>query len=112
MQITRLSDDFAVSPQLQPGDVAAARAEGFRSIMCNRPDGEEPDQPAWAEIAQAASGAGLDARQVAIGQGITVEDRQNAFAAAYSELPKPILAFCRTGNRSTLLFETLQADDN
>jgi len=87
--------------QLYPGDIAAAAAAGVTVIVNNRPDGEEPGQPAGAEIERAALAAGLRYRHIPVAGAIT-PDQVAAMAAAMDE--GKLLAFCRTGTRSTLLW--------
>jgi len=87
--------------QLHPGDIAAAAAAGVIVIVNNRPDGEEPGQPAGAEIERAALAAGLRYRHIPVAGAIT--PGQVAAMAAATEEGK-LLAFCRTGTRSTLLW--------
>ena len=65
MIIKAFNAGLSVSPQILPEDIAAIAAAGFRSVMCNRPDGEAADQPAFAEIEAAARAAGLEAAYLA-----------------------------------------------
>lgn len=104
MIVRPLATDLSVSPQITTADVATLYELGFRSIVCHRPDGEASDQPTFVEIAQAADRAGIQAiyQPIIPGQGLTEE--AVAFAALCAELPKPILAYCRTGTRSQTLW--------
>jgi sulfide:quinone oxidoreductase len=104
MQTKQLTQNLLVSPQLAIADVAAAAAHGVRSIINNRPNGEAPDQPSSAEIEAAAAAAGLDYRHIPVVPGHIRDQDVAAFGAAISELDSPILAFCRTGNRSASLW--------
>ncbi|HXV01766.1 MAG TPA: TIGR01244 family sulfur transferase [Caulobacteraceae bacterium] len=88
---------FAVSPQISPADVAAARAEGFELIVNNRPDGETPDQPPGAEIAAAAAWEGLAYVEIPV-RGRPGPREGEAMHAACAG--GKTLAFCRTGTRS------------
>jgi sulfide:quinone oxidoreductase len=105
---------FAVAPQIVAGDVPRLAAEGFRSIVCNRPDGEGADQPGFAEIAAACRDAGLEAVYLpvvsspVVGGKVSDEDA-GAFAAVLDRLPKPTLAYCRTGTRSVTLWSLSEA---
>ena len=83
----------------------AIKAAGFKSIICNRPDNEQPGQPSAAEIRRAAEAAGLSFRHVPIisGQPATGDDVA-AMAQALDELEGPVFAYCRSGTRSTNLF--------
>lgn len=99
--IRRLDEKTLIGGQIQPGDIARLREEGVTMIVNNRPDGEEPGQPAAADIEAAAEAAGIAYRFVPITRGIgpsDVEAMREAIEAADGKL----LAFCRSGNRSAL----------
>ncbi len=104
MNPKKLSNEVSVSAQIAPSDVGAIAAQGFKSIVCNRPDGEGADQPSFAEIEAAARAAGLVARYIPVTAGKVADDDAVQFGAAMAELPKPMLAYCRTGTRSTTLW--------
>lgn len=104
MHLKPLSASLSVSPQIAPSDVAAIAAAGFKSIICNRPDGEGADQPLYAEVEMAASAAGLRARYLPVVTGKVSDADAAGFKTAIEELPKPILAYCRSGTRSATLW--------
>lgn len=104
MDIKPLTEEVAVSPQITADDMPALAQAGFRSIICNRPDGEAADQPAFAEIERAARAAGLDAAYVPVQPGTMSDETLAAFDAALARLPRPVLAYCRSGARSTALW--------
>lgn len=101
---SKLTDDIWVTGQIGAHDVAGLAAQGFKSIVCNRPDGEGADQPPFIDVERAAASAGLMARFVPVEAGKVTASDVSAFAAACEELPKPILAYCRSGARSTALW--------
>lgn len=103
MTIRTLTPTLRVSPQIEPADVAALAASGFRSIVCNRPDGEESDQPPAAAIAAAAETQGLRFVHIPVVSGKIDEGAAAAMARALAELPAPVLAYCRSGARSEQL---------
>jgi sulfide:quinone oxidoreductase len=105
----RLSAKVFVSAQIAPGELEALAGAGFRSIVCNRPDGEEAGQPSWIEVSQAAERAGLPARHIPVVPGQIGDDHVAQFRGALDELPAPVLAYCRTGGRSTTLWALSQA---
>lgn len=109
MDVKRLADDLSVTAQICPTDVAAARESGYRSLVCNRPDGEAPDQPTFREIAEAAAAAGLEAHYIPVRSGRVTDQDAAAFAEGLAALPKPALAYCRTGTRSATLWALSQA---
>ncbi len=109
MDIRKITDSFAVSPQLTPADVAEAAAAGFRAIICNRPDGEGADQPSFDEIRAEAEKHGLEAVHVPVQSGMVRDEDVTAFAAALERLPRPVLGYCRSGTRSATLWALSEA---
>lgn len=105
MEITRITPDFAISPQLTPNDVADAKAAGFRAIINNRPDGEEPQQPTSREIADAARICGLAYHHIPVVPGEITAEAIAAVATALDDADGPVIGFCRTGRRAASLFE-------
>lgn len=103
MTIKTLTPALGVSPQIAPANVAALAASGFRAIICNRPDGEEPDQPPAAAVAAAAEANGLRFVHIPVVSGAIEESDAAAMARALAELPGPVLAYCRSGARSEQL---------
>jgi uncharacterized protein (TIGR01244 family) len=103
-----VAPDFAVTGQMTPADVATAAAEGFRTIVNNRPDGEEPGQPAAAEIMAAAQASGLDYRAVPF-SGPPPPAAVAETASALETAPAPVLAYCRSGRRSIMAWAMAQA---
>src|SRR5262245_6994736 len=104
MNVKKLSIELSVSPQIMPEDVAALKEAGFRSIICNRPDGEAADQPSAKELEAAASARGLEFVHLPVVSGKMSDDDAVKFGALLKSLPKPILAYCRTGTRSASLW--------
>jgi sulfide:quinone oxidoreductase len=104
MDIKKISDQLSVSGQVLPGDIIALKKGGFRSIICNRPDGEGADQPTYNEIEAAAKKAGIQARHIPVTAGKVRDQEVSAFGVALRELPGPVFAYCRTGTRSATLW--------
>ncbi len=105
MSWMKLSDDYFVSKQIDIPDMAAIAKAGFKTIINNRPAGEESGQPDSANLEREARRNGMIyANNPVIPGSITTEN-----AARHQEhirtLPKPILAFCRSGNRSKILYD-------
>ena len=105
----RLDENILVSQQLVATDVAAAAALGVTTIVNNRPDGEEPSGPQGDEIADAAAAAGLNYVAIPIGHSGFSEPQVDAMIAAMEQAEGPILAYCRSGTRSTLLWALASA---
>ncbi|WP_136442704.1 bifunctional protein tyrosine phosphatase family protein/NAD(P)/FAD-dependent oxidoreductase [Pacificoceanicola onchidii] len=109
MEFKKINDDITVSPQITSADLSKIAAAGYRSVICNRPDGEGADQPSFDEIATAAKNAGLEARYLPIVSGKVLDQDAEDFEAALRELPGPVFAYCRTGTRSATLWSLSQA---
>jgi uncharacterized protein (TIGR01244 family) len=110
LPIRPVAPDVFVAPQLTPEAMAEAARAGFRSVVNNRPDFEHgPDQPTNASIEAAAVAAGLEYRHLPVAGGYQSAEQIRAFAALLEELPRPLLAFCRSGARSTNLYLQAQA---
>jgi sulfide:quinone oxidoreductase len=109
MELKKITDKVTVSPQIAPSDLRAIKAAGFRSIICNRPDGEGVDQPSFEEIEEAARALGITACYLPITSGIVTDDDVTAFGEALEELQRPLLAYCRTGTRSATLWSFHEA---
>ncbi len=105
MNHRKLADTISVSEQIGTRDMPAIRDAGFRSIICNRPDGEGWGQPAFAEIEAAAGAAGLQAAYLPVVPGQMTASQVERFSALMRDLPGPVLAYCRSGARAAGLWE-------
>lgn len=102
--IKHVTPEFAVTGQISVDDVKAIAAEGFRSVICNRPDKESSDQPDFAAISAAAKAAGLETAYVPVVSGRMTPADVDAFRVALGKLPSPTLAYCRSGTRSLNIY--------
>ena len=106
LPLRQIADTVCVAPQLTPEAMAEVARLGFKSVVNNRPDFEHgPDQPTSAAIEAAAVAAGLAYRHLPVDGGWQSPEQIAAFARLLAELPQPLLAFCRSGARSTRLFQ-------
>lgn len=105
----QLSDVVWASRQIDTTDVAEAKARGFVLIVNNRPEGESPDQTGGAAIAAAAADHGLAYIEVPVSPGGFSPQQVEKMAAALDSAEGPVLAYCRSGTRSTLLWSLVQA---
>jgi uncharacterized protein (TIGR01244 family) len=103
-----VTDEFSTAPQISVADVAEAARQGFKTIINNRPDGEDPSQPASAEIEAAARAAGLAYAYVPVRGGPGPAEVE-AVKAAFDSSEGPVLAFCRSGTRSIVTWSIGQA---
>ncbi|AQG98854.1 TIGR01244 family protein [Burkholderia sp. KK1] len=104
MPIRKLTDTLSLSPQIFASDLTALRDAGIRSIVCNRPDGEGSDQPTVSEISTAAAPLGIEVHYLPVDSGKVTDDRATQFGALVASLDAPVLAYCRTGMRSAMLW--------
>jgi uncharacterized protein (TIGR01244 family) len=105
----RVTDDFTTAPQISLADVAEAARLGFKTVISNRPDGEEPGQPTAAEVEAAARAAGLAFFHVPVRGGPTPEQVDQT-KAILAQADGPVLAFCRSGTRSIVTWSLSQAE--
>jgi sulfide:quinone oxidoreductase len=105
MNSRSLTPDFSVSSQVRPEDLLSLADKGFRSVICNRPDGEDNGQPSAAEIHAASKQAGLGFAHVPVTSRDVSPADARKMAEALASLPGPVFAYCRTGARSEALFE-------
>ena len=106
MDIRRITSDFSVTGQILPREMPAICALGFRTVICNRPDGEAADQPLFSEIAEVAKDCGIKSVYIPVSGQLGLQPGDvAALKQAWADLPKPVLAFCRSGARSTAVFD-------
>ncbi len=107
----QLDDKFLVSGQITPDQVPELARSGITLIVNNRPDGEDPGQPLAAEIEAAARDAGIDYRFVPIRRGpgpADIDEMQDAMRQCGDG---KLLAFCRSGTRSTFAWALARRDE-
>ena len=104
MDIKKIDKEISVSPQIAPSDLQALAEAGFKAVICNRPDGEGNDQPLFHEIEEAAQAAGLSAHYLPVETGKVGDEDAEHFGELLDSLPKPVLAYCRSGTRSVTLW--------
>jgi uncharacterized protein (TIGR01244 family) len=104
LRYVQLTYTVAASPQVQPADMAAIAAAGYRVVVNNRPDGEALDQPTSEQLRVAADAAGLTYHYYPLNAFNYPGPDVAAMAAIFDDLEKPIFAFCRSGTRSTNLW--------
>jgi len=105
MQVTKHTEDFATAPQLDPEHMAAIAAHGFKTIINNRPDMEGgPAQPTSAQMQAAAEAAGMRYHYLPVVSGAITAEQVAQMAELVEAAEGPVLAFCRSGARSTQLW--------
>ncbi len=107
----KINDTLYVSPQIGLDEVAAAKAQGVALIINNRPEGETDDQVPGEAIEAAARAAGMDYVAIPVTHAGFSEWQVKAMADALGSAKGPVLAYCRSGTRSTLLWSLAAASE-
>ena len=104
MSIQKLADNLYIAPQLTEADVQEAAKLGIQTVICNRPDGEEENQVTFKQVESWLEAAGIrDHHQPVVAPAINAADVA-AFQNLLKSVPQPVLAYCRTGTRCSLLW--------
>ena len=105
LPIRVVNDTIAVAPQLTASDMHDVARAGYKSVIINRPDNEGgPEQPRSSDVMQAARDLGLQVEYQPVVSGALTHDDAVRFAQLLDQLPKPILAYCRSGGRCLNLY--------
>ena len=104
MEVNQLTDDLCVRGQITPQDIKAIKDAGFKTIICNRPDGEKPDQAPVAEVRAAAEAAGLEFHDNPIAPGAITPEAVRKQGEAIRNAEGKVLAYCGSGQRATALW--------
>ena len=110
MQANKLTDRLSVRGQITAEDVLAAKDAGFTTIVCNRPDGESPDQPSAGAIAAAASAAGLAFHNNPVTPDTLTPEKVRLQGDILRSAEGKVLAYCGSGRRSTILWMLANPD--
>jgi sulfide:quinone oxidoreductase len=105
MEISKLNEAFSVAAQIGPKDIPVIAAMGFKSILCNRPDGESPDQPLFEAVEAGAKLLGLTAAYLPVRPAGPAASDAAEFGRLFASLPKPVLAYCQSGRRSRAIWD-------
>ncbi len=108
MKVLKLSGDFAVASQITAEDLGEIAESGYRCVICNRPDGEDAGQPTVAELRAACEQHGLELHHVPIGHSGMDHESVLQQMGIMANAPGPFLAYCRSGHRSTVLWNVIQ----
>jgi uncharacterized protein (TIGR01244 family) len=113
IQITKITDEFSTAPQISVEDIAEVAQLGFKTIINNRPDNEGgAEQPSSAQLKAAADQLGLNYIHIPVIPNNIVPSQIDAFSTAYNAAAKPVLGFCRTGNRAGNMFKLAQTGNS
>ncbi|SEK40977.1 beta-lactamase hydrolase domain-containing protein [Pacificibacter marinus] len=112
MQVRRINGMFSIANQVEAQNIESLVHAGYKTLICNRPDGETGDFDAFAKIAEMAKRYGIKAVYLPIeAVGASPED-QNAFDELILDCPKPIVAYCRSGTRPATLWTMFDVKHN
>lgn len=109
MQINKLTEHYSVSPQIDAADLPAIAAAGFTTVICNRPDAEVPPSHHAATIAAAAKAAGLSFEVLELTHQAMTPPNIARQAAIVAASPGPVLAYCASGTRCSVIWALDQA---
>jgi uncharacterized protein (TIGR01244 family) len=109
MDIRAITTDYAVSPQIEPADMAAIRAAGYTTVIDNRPDGEIPPHLHTEAMRAAAQAAGLAFVANPVIPGQLTPEIVALQGAAIAASAGPVFAYCASGNRSSVVWALSQA---
>ena len=107
--IRKLTKNLSVAPQLVASDLLAVASQGYKSVLCNRPDHEEVTQPTYREVQSAIDEQGLVSEFQPVNSSTISDEDVDAFAQHLSSLTAPVLAYCRSGTRCTVLWALSEA---
>ena len=105
MDIREVNSEYSVSGQITAEDLDQIKALGFKSVVCHRPDHESPDQPDFAAIAARAKALGLEITHIPVGPMGVTPDAVRAMVDALDTMQRPMLGYCRSGARSTAIYQ-------
>ncbi len=107
MNYRTIDPNFAVAGQVRPDQLEALAAAGFKTIVCARPDNEEPGQPSFSQISAEAGKLGIKSVHIPISGGIS-DNAVKTMKKALKDLPKPMYGYCRSGARAGSLYGAAQ----
>lgn len=106
-----MAHQVSFAGQISPEQIQSIVDDGFKTLINNRPDGEEANQPTSSEIEAAAKQAGLNYKEISFAGNALTQQHVEEFADFFNQAEKPVLMFCRTGNRSNGLYEAAKQMD-
>jgi len=109
MEIRPLTPRYAVSPQISVEHLPAIAAAGIATVICNRPDTEVPVEQQATAIRAAAEAAGLRFEELALTTDTMTPQNVARQHALIEDSEGPVLAYCRTGTRCSVVWALTQA---
>lgn len=109
LTLAQVENQVYVNGQLQEDDFAELARQGVKTIINNRPDGEEASQVPHARAAELAAANGLEYHYIPVGRTPLTVEMVDEFATILKDSPRPIVAYCRSGQRSSTLHSYARA---
>lgn len=103
MKIETVNNKYAITGQIAPHDLPIVAQAGYKSLVCIRPDNEESGQPSFNDIAQTAGQFGIKTAYIPV-SGSASSSQLRQFRQVCETLPKPVLGYCRSGNRAVNIY--------
>ena len=110
MNLREIDDNFSIAEQIHQHDLAILKEAGYTDVVCNRPDNEDPGQPAFAELEAEAIRIGMKTHHLGFDGQDFRPDHVTGLREVLDGAEGKTVAFCRTGNRSLLLWSRVDAD--
>jgi uncharacterized protein (TIGR01244 family) len=105
MNIRQINEEYSVSGQILVEELDTVKELGFKSIVCHRPDGEDFGQPAFAAVAARAEELGLKIKHIPVGPAGVTPEAVVEMVDALEDFERPMLGYCRSGARSTAVYD-------
>ena len=105
MNLRRVSDDYAIAEQIHEDHLQELAGDGYTDVVCNRPDHEDPEQPAFADLSAAAERHGLRFHHIPIDASGIDSSHEEQLSVVLAAAEGRVLAFCKSGMRSLMLYQ-------
>lgn len=109
LSLSQLENQVFANGQLLPDDIAELARQGVKTIVNNRPDGEEAGQPTSDAVAKLAAEHGIEYHYIPVGRDPLTMEQVDKMAGVLKDAPRPIVAYCRSGMRSSTIFSYAKA---
>ena len=110
MNLREIDNKFSIAEQIHKHDLPVLKEAGYTDVVCNRPDNEDPGQPAFAELEAEALKIGMKTHHLGFDGQDYRPDHISGLREVLDDAAGKTVAFCRTGNRSLLLWSRVDAD--
>lgn len=110
MRIRRINGMFTIANHVAVSDVERLATSGYKTLICNRPDGEADDQDEFKDVAAVAEKLGMKAVYLPVELSGASAKIQKEFGKILADCPKPVVAYCRSGTRSAVLWSQYEIE--